>query len=191
MSSLAWSIMSWQGRNCSPCSSARRFIMSAYAPVVSGRTTPTHKARKEAYLHRDVIDSIQTTRPPTGTLLTRNLSFLGGERGEPRANQFSSLKKYPTWQAICTAISVQPSTGTSFVRFDGSSGFSLTYASLVQQAERPASERREAHAEHGADVAVHGGRDDPFLQAQHGLVHKPGDGMVASKAQREGGQQQQ
>lgn len=39
----------------------------------------------------------------------------------------------------------------------------LTYTSLVQQPERPASERGEPHAEHGADVAVDGGRDYPFL----------------------------
>lgn len=57
----------------------------------------------------------------------------------------------------------------------------LTYASLVQQPERSASERRETHAEHGADVAVHGGRDDPFLQAQHGLVDEPGQSVKHSK----------
>ncbi len=50
----------------------------------------------------------------------------------------------------------------------------LTYTSLVQQAERAASEGGEAHAEHCADVAVHRGSDDIFLEAQHSLVHEPG-----------------
>lgn len=38
-----------------------------------------------------------------------------------------------------------------------------TYASLVQQAERTASEGGETHAKDGADVAIHGRRDDAVL----------------------------
>lgn len=50
----------------------------------------------------------------------------------------------------------------------------LTYTALVQQTERATPEGGEAHAEHGANVAVYRGRDYPFLQTEHSLVHKPG-----------------
>lgn len=154
--------MSWQGRNCSPCSSARRFIMSAYGPGEHQSQKRHANGTEQGGLGR----RHETLTPLTARIRQSCRSVTAQPRPfDVQWEQGSAAKRNQSIRVLCM---IRNASHVQVCRL------ALTYTALVQQAERAAPEGGEAHAEDGANVAVYGGRDYPVLQAEHSLVHKPG-----------------